>query len=81
MGRGKREERLPPFFSLPIVPCALSIFRSLLFVNGISSGACAQERVSVNSNVLPFISHEWNHSSRRYIEDITRWREDMNFIF
>ena len=26
-------------------------------------------------------SHQNTHNSVKYIEDITRWREDMNFIF
>ena len=45
MGRGKREERPPSrLFPLPIVPCALYIFRLLLFLLGYPAGPSTEER-------------------------------------
>ena len=47
MGRGKKEERPPRLFPLPIVPRALSIFPLLLFLKGYRAEASAEEREAV----------------------------------
>ena len=65
MGRGKREERLPPFPSSHRAPRAFYFSIIAIFTRMPSEGLCEQ-RAPVNSNVLPFISPEWNHSFRRY---------------
>ena len=59
MGRGKREEMLPPF-PLPIVPCALSIFSIIaifIYIIGIPSGSlCVEERLRATHGLDHFLN-------------------------